>query len=98
MIVQAVQLPDFNEMLSTLKSQFPNYSVYISNSIPQKSIIVRKSATVGAQITVRDNGILIDGCCPNLFVSALIGCISTIFPPYHNFEMKITDFLKKKYN
>ncbi len=98
MLIQAIQLPDFNEMLLTLKGQFPNYSVYTSYSIPQKSIIVRKSATVGAQITVHDNEILVDACCPNLFVSALIGCISTILPPYHNFEMKITDFLKKKYN
>lgn len=98
MIVQAKQLPDFNELLLTLKSQFSNYAVYTSYSISQKSIIVRKSATVGAQITVYDNEIIVDACCPNIFISALIGLLSAIFPPYHNFEMKITDFLKKKYN
>jgi hypothetical protein len=98
MLVIANQSPDFNELLSTLKSQFSNYAVYTSYSIPQKSIIVRKSATVGAQITVRDNEIMVDACCPNIFISALIGAISTIFPPYHKFEMNITDYLKKKYN
>lgn len=98
MVVTAKQLPDFNELLLTLKSGCSNYAVYTSYSLPQKSIIVRKSATVGAQITVRDNEIMVDACCPNIFISALIGFISAIFPPYHNFEVKITDFLKKKYN
>lgn len=98
MIVQAKQLPDFNEMLLTLKSHFSSYEVYTLYSIPQKSIIVRKSATIGAQITIRDNEIIVDACCPNIFISALLGFISTIFPPYYNFEMKITDFLKKIYN
>lgn len=98
MLVIAKQSPDFNELLSTLKSQFSNYAVYTSYSIPRKSIIVRKSASVGAQITVRDNEIMVDACCPNIFMSALIGLLSTIFPPYHNFETKMTDFLKMKYN
>ncbi len=98
MIVQAKQLPDFNELLLTLKSQFSNYAVYTSNSIPQKSIIVRKSATVGAQITLRGNEIIVDACCPNIFISGLLGLISTIFPPYHHFEMKMTGFLKKRYS
>jgi hypothetical protein len=98
MLVIANQSPDFNELLSTLKSQFSNYAVYTSYSIPRKSIIVRKSATVGAQITVRNNEIMVDACCPNIFMSALIGLLSTIFPPYQNFELKMTDFLKKKYN
>lgn len=98
MIVQATKSPNFNELIETLKNQFSNYSVYTFNSEPEKSIIVRKSSTVGAQITVRDNEIIVDACCPNIFVSTLIGLLSAIFPPYHNFEMKITDFLKKKYN
>jgi len=98
MIVKAKQLPDFNELFLALKSQFYNYAVYTSHSVPQKSIIVRKSATVGAQITLYDKEIIVDACCPNIFISTLIGFISAIFPPYHHFEMKITNFLKKKYN
>ena len=98
MIVQAKQLPDFNELLLTLKSQFSNYAVYSCFSIPQKSIIVRKSAAVGAQITLRNNEIIVAACCPNIFISALIGFTSAIFPPYHYFEMKIADFLRRKYN
>ncbi len=98
MVVSTKHLPDFNELLLTLKSQLPHYSIYTSYSIPQKSIIVRKSGTVGVQITVRDNEIFVDGCCPNIFIASLIGFLSVIFPPYHNFEMKITDFLRKKYN
>ncbi|SFH11623.1 hypothetical protein SAMN04487988_11822 [Algoriphagus hitonicola] len=98
MIVQSKQLPDFNELLLVLKSQFSNYEVYPSNSLPRKSIIVKKTGTLGAQITLNDREILVDACCPNLFISALIGFVSTVFPSYHNFELKVTDFLKKKYN
>jgi hypothetical protein len=97
MIVQATPLSHFNDLTQVLKSQFSNYSVYTFDSKPQKSIIVRKSATVGAQITVRDNEILVDGCCPNIIISALIGFLSVIFPPYLDFEREIADFLKSRY-
>lgn len=97
MIVQATQVPDFADLLQTLKSRFPDYSVYTFDSKPQRSIIVRKSGVVGAQITLRKNEIIVDACCPNIFVSALIGFISAILPPYYRFEMKITNFLKGKY-
>lgn len=98
MIVQGTRLPTFDELIEVLKSQFSSQAVYTFDSKPQKSIIVRKSALVGAQITIRDNEMIVDACCPNIFISALIGLISTIFPPYHEFEMKVTDFLKKAYN
>ncbi len=98
MIVQAAESPKSNEVLAALKSKFSDYGVYEFDSKPQRTIIVRKSATVGAQITVRNTEIRIDACCPNIFVYGLIGFMSTIFPFYHNFEMKITDFLKKTYN
>lgn len=98
MIVQGTQLPNFNELIEVLKSQFSNYSVYTFDSKPQKSIIVRKSAIIGAQLTINDKEIIVDACCPNIFISALAGLLSTIFPPHHQFEMKVTDFLKRKYN
>lgn len=97
MIVQATKLPDFSNLLQTLKDRFPNYSVYSFDSKPQKSIIVQKSGVIGAQITLHKNEIIIDACCPNIFLSALIGFISAIFPPYYHFEMKIADFLKRSY-
>ena len=97
MIVQATQVPDFSDLLQTLKSQFPGYSVYAFDSKPQESIIVRKSGVVGAQISLHKDEIIVNACCPNIFVSALIGFISAILPPYQRFEMKIADFLKRKY-
>lgn len=98
MIVQASQSPKLKELASSLKSQFSDYRVYPFESKPQKSIIVRKSALVGAQITVHENKIIIDACSPNIFVSGLIGFMSTIFPFHHRFEVMITDFLKRTYN
>jgi hypothetical protein len=97
MIIKAKQLPDINELILTLKSQFPNYTVYKFDSKPLKSIIVQKSGIIGAQITLRDAEIMVDACSPNILISGLLGALSTIFPPYFNFEMKITDFLKSKY-
>ena len=101
MIVQAAQLPNFSDLIHILKSQFPGYSVYSLGSIPQKSIIVRKSAIVGAQITVRDKDIIVDACFPNLFISSVMSLFtaSTIFPfsSWPKFEKKISDFLKIKY-
>ncbi len=100
MIVQAKHSPDFNDLIQDLKSQFPQYSVYTFGSKPLESIIVRKSAIVGAQITVRDNDIMVDACYPNIFISSIMSLLtaSTIFPfnAWHNFEMKITDFLKRR--
>ncbi|WP_343850821.1 hypothetical protein [Algoriphagus jejuensis] len=97
MIVQAVQSPTFDEVLAALKGQFSDCSIYPFESKPQRSIIVRKSATVGAQITVHKDEIRVDACCPNIFVSGLIGFINTIFPFYYRFEMKVSDFLKNTY-
>ena len=97
MILQATNDLKFDDLIQTLKSQFSSYSVYTLGSIPQKSLIVRKSAIVGAQISIRQNKLIIDACCPNIFISGLIGFLGVIFPPYENFEMEITDYLKKKY-
>jgi hypothetical protein len=98
MIIKAEQLPDINQLLLTLEGQFPNYKVYTFGSKPLKSIIVQKSGIIGTQITLRNNEIMVDACCPNIFISGLLGALSAIFLPYINFEMKITDFLKSKYN
>ncbi len=98
MIIEAGQLPDINQLLLTLQRQFSNYKVYTFGSKPHKSIIVQKSGIIGAQITLRNNEIMVDACSPNIFVSGILGALSAIFPPYINFEIKITDFLKSKYN
>lgn len=102
MIVHANQLPNFNDLILTLKSQFSNYSVYIFDSKPQKSIIVRKSASVGAQLTIRENEIIVDACYPNIFISSLMRLLtaSTIFPfnSWPKIEKEVSDFLKRKYN
>lgn len=98
MIVPAKQIPDFNELLLNLKNHYLNHEVYILHSIPRKSIIVQKSAFIGAQITLSDDQMMVDACCPNLFISGLLGFLSGILPPYMKFEMNVTNFLKKEYN
>lgn len=102
MIVQATKSLNKDDLIQSLKSQFPKYSVYKFDTKFQKSIVVRKSAIVGAQITIHENEIMVDACYPNLFISSLMSLFtaSTIFPfnSWRDFEKQITDFLKLTYN
>lgn len=102
MIVQTTNSLNTKDLLQSLKSQFPNYSVYRFDTKFQKSIVVRKSAIVGAQITVHENEIMVDACYPNIFISSLMSLLtaSTIFPfnSWRNFESKVTNFLRSIYN
>ncbi|MDN3689352.1 hypothetical protein [Cyclobacterium jeungdonense] len=98
MILQSKEPTDLGDLQRSLERQFSNYSVYAFNGVPRSSLIVRKSHTVGAQVSIDENEIRIDACCPKIMVSGLIGFISCILPPYHRFEIKIADFLRKKYS
>lgn len=101
MIIQANQELNLNDLIGNLERQFPAYSVYEFGSLPLKSIILRKSATVGVQITVRHKEIIVDACFPNIVISSLMSLFtaSTIFPfsSWFNFEMKISDYLRSRY-
>ena len=101
MVVQTTKSPNLNDLIQVLKSQFTNYSVYAFGSKPHPSIIVRKSAIVGVQITVRENEILVDACYPNIVISSVMSLLtaSSIFPfnSWHSFEKKITGCLKISY-
>lgn len=104
MIVQATrELPNFNDLLQELKNEFSGqYTFKIFGLGSQKSILVRKSAWIGVQITIYGNEINIDGSFPNIIISSLMTLLSqsTIAPvnKWFKLEMKITDFLKRKYN
>jgi hypothetical protein len=101
MVIQASKSPDFKELIQDLKSHFGQCAVYEFGSKPTKSIIVRKSATVGAQLTIRENEINVVACYPNLFISTFMSLVtaSTIFPfnSWPAFEKKVLKFLSRKY-
>ena len=104
MIVQATcESPSLNELIQELKNEFPDrYTFKLFGLGSQKSILVRKSAWVGVQITVHGNEIIIDGSFPNIISSSLMTLLtqSTIAPvqKWEELEKKISVFLKKKYN
>jgi hypothetical protein len=103
MIVQATQmLPSIDDLMLALKSEFSSYSCAAFGSKPKESVIVRKSALIGAQITVRKGEIVVDACYPNVFIAAIMSLLtaSTIFPftAWPDFERKLTYFLKRKYS
>ncbi|WP_296621068.1 hypothetical protein [Marivirga sp.] len=103
MIVKAKQVvPTINDLIQELKSKFSDYTYSTLHSKPQKIIIIRKSILVGAQVTVRDNEITVHACYPNVLFSSLMTLLTSccVFPAnsWTDFEIKISDFLKKKYN
>lgn len=103
MIVQAKQeLPNSNKLIQELKKEFSApYSFKIFNLGSQDSILVRKSAWVAAQITIRGNEIRIDGSFPNIITSSLMTLLSqsTIAPvdKWVELEKKIASFFSRKY-
>lgn len=103
MIVQATrELPNLKDLLEELKNEFSDqYTIKIFGLGSQKSILVRKSAWVGVQITLHGNEIYLDGSFPNIVTSSLMTLLSqsTIAPVYKwvELEKKISDFLKRKY-
>lgn len=104
MIVQATrELPILSDLLQELKNEFSDqYTFKIFGLGSQRSILVRKSAWIGVQITIRNRGFFIDGSFPNLLASSFMTLLSqsTIAPvnKWVELEKKIADFLKRKYS
>ena len=103
--------PNTASLISILKQELPShYSCTLYGLGKDKSIIVSKSSSVGAQISIRDNEITIQGTPPPpvaYFVSflgwtefaflllAFVG-LSTK-SKLEEFEKELAIFLKKKY-
>ena len=101
MIIQKETLPHGQEILQDLQNQFSDYAVYEFGANSQKSIIVRQSALVGAQVMVRDGEVMVDACFPNVFISGIMSLFtaSTLFPfdAWTHFERKVGDFFRNHY-
>lgn len=105
-------LPPANEMLDILKSEFsPDYT-YKLFGWGEKTIIVEKSAFVGAQVSLHEDGITVQGTPPFagagvltfLGLTELGAIIAPLFllfganpDTFRNVEKEIAVFLHKKY-
>ncbi|MFT4738123.1 MAG: hypothetical protein ACJAZM_002786 [Cyclobacteriaceae bacterium] len=97
------ELPRLNELIQVLKDKFSNaYSFKIFGFGSQKTILVKKSIMVGAQITLHGNEILVDGSFPNIVTSSVMTLLSysTIAPfeQWFEVEKEIGSFLRNQYN
>jgi hypothetical protein len=113
-IVTSKTLPSIPELVEVLKQEFSNDYSYKLFGVGQKSIMVGKSALVGAQISIRENEMVIQATPPSIIggiVAALGGTELGVFllpiffrkgmllPSQRSeVEKEIGIFLKQKYN
>ncbi|WP_017730463.1 hypothetical protein [Nafulsella turpanensis] len=96
------------ELLESLKGEFSDkYSYSLFGLGSEKSIIIRQSAFIGAQISKSEKGFSIQALMPlsvtNWFFSLLLsmyasGAMFMWMSPYKKLEKNIALFLKNKYN
>ena len=112
MIIKVKATPSNEEILEILKREFSDDYAYKLYGLGKKSIMVRKSALIGAQISVRENEISIEGTPPSFgagFLATLamseaavmlvpIFALAGAFPSrYKKLERKLALFLREKY-
>ncbi len=89
MIVQTKEeTPKVEELIQTLKKEFSHrYSYSLFGLGLDKTIMVRQSAFVGAQITIRESEIMVDGTFPSIAASCFATILSIFAPaPSSNFS------------
>jgi hypothetical protein len=106
------KLPTSAELISVLKQELPqNYSYKLFGLGKEKTVLVTKSSSVGAQISIHDNEITIQGTPPPpvaYFVSFLgwteFAALLLFFVGWSTrsklveLEKELAIFLKNKYN
>lgn len=106
-IITSKEIPSSKELLQILKEEFRNeYSYELYGIGGEKSIIVRKSFFVGAQISKGRNEITVDGIAPSALASLisillqLLANLYILFTPskYKKLEKELSVFLNNKFN
>ena len=100
------QDPSTEDIARILKEEFSSYYSYSFFGVDQnRSIVVRKSEFVGAEISKSGNRITVHAMSPNLLVSLLgtflpgIDVIGAVFHrPLKKLEADLVTFLKGKYS
>lgn len=105
--VEVKKTPSYEEILGNLERDLSGKYVYTLFGLgSEKSIIVRKSRFVGAQISKRENGLSIQALMPlsitNWFISLFLslyasGAMFMWTSPYKKLENEIALFLRKRY-
>ena len=106
-ILASKALPSANDLVDILKTEFSDkYSYELFGLGPNKSILMKKTFFVGAQISINGNNISIDGIPPSVsasFISIVLQVFANLFivfalMPYRKLEKEIATFLNNRYN
>jgi len=100
------QDPSIEEIAQTIKQEFSSAFSYSFFGLGKnRSIVVRKSEFVGAQVSKSGNQITVYATSPNLLLSFLdpfltgLNIVGTLFhAPLKKIEEDLVIFLKKKYS
>jgi hypothetical protein len=103
--------PPAKELMKLLRSELPAYSYSLYGLGKEKTIMVSKSTSVGAQISIRENEITIQGTLPppvayfvsflgfTEFAFLLMFLLGLSAPSkIKELERELTIFLKKRYD
>lgn len=107
-IVVSKDLPSAKRLITLLKQEFsPKYAFRLYGIGEERSIIVRKSFFVGAQITkANGNEVVIEGIPPSAAASLLsillqqLANLFLLFSPsrYKELEQELGLFMRRKFN
>lgn len=113
MVIKVKSTPTNEELMNLLRQELPSgYSVR-EFGLGKKSIMVKMSTFIGAQITIRENEITVDASAPSVaggMLSSLamtelaivivpLSWFSGAFPSkFRNFEKEMANFVHKRYN
>lgn len=99
--------PSNEELIENFEQEFSSeYSYSLSGLGSDKSILIRKSKFMGAQISKSENGFSIQALMPLSFLGWISSLILNIYAsgamvmwmsPYRKFEKRVALFLKNKY-
>ena len=113
MIIKVKTTPTNEELITLLRKELPSHYSVREYGLGKKTVMIRKSAFIGAQITVRKNEIAVDESTPSvaggilssLVMIELASLIVFIFASdgatwskLQNFEKEMASFLKEQYN
>lgn len=113
MVIKVKSTPTNEELIAALKQELPSECSVREFGLGKKSIMVKKSTFLGAQITIRENEIFVDASPPSvaggllstLAMTELIVVIGHVFwfagatpSKFRHFEKEMASFINERYN
>jgi hypothetical protein len=113
MIVSVKRTPTNEDLIALLRQKLPSEYSVKEFGLGKKTVLIKKSTFIGAQITVRENEISIDASAPSVaggmwstlamtelaIVIVPVFWIAGAFPSkMKKFEKEVANFINERYN